>query len=115
MKKRCQVMSADSAEQREKSVRFGVHAFRDFRVSPNAEPDERSGSAYRPNFEPDHRSGSASVRSEPKFGTELCHHYLARLFGEVEVEEDGTFSGAEMGLVLVGVIELEETGTRGGA
>ena len=75
MKKRCQVMSADSAEQREKSVRFGVHAFRDFRVSPNAEPDERSGSAYRPNFEPDHRSGSASVRSEPKFGTELCHHY----------------------------------------
>jgi hypothetical protein len=42
-----------------------------FRVSPNAGPDERSSSANLPNFEPDHRSGSASVRSEPKFGTEL--------------------------------------------
>ena len=39
MKKHCQVMSADSAEQHGKSVRFGVHAFRDFRVSLNAEPD----------------------------------------------------------------------------
>jgi hypothetical protein len=75
MKKCCQVMSADSVEQHGKSVWFGVHTFRDFRVSPDAEPDEWSGSAYWLNFEPDHRSGSASVRSELKFGTELCHHY----------------------------------------
>jgi hypothetical protein len=44
-----------SAEQR-KSVRFGVHMFGQFSSLPNAGPDERSG--------------SASVRSEPKFGTE---------------------------------------------
>jgi hypothetical protein len=65
----------DISAERRKSVRFGVHAFGQFPSLPNAGPDERSGSANLLNLEPDHRSGSASVRSEPKFGTELCHHY----------------------------------------
>ena len=53
----------DMSAERRKLVRFGVHAFGQFPSLPNARPDERSGSAL--------------VWSEPKFRTELCHHYPA--------------------------------------